>query len=104
MLQFSWDQANIDHIARHNITPDEVEQVVNNDPFDICQYIRNGEERLNQIGETNAGRVLVVITTERDNRIRVVTAHPADRTLRKLYEQWKEAAHATDPEDTQVQE
>ena len=26
-LRFEWDDANIDYIARHNYTPDEVEEV-----------------------------------------------------------------------------
>ena len=30
--------ANINHIARHSVSPEEVEQVVGNDPFDLEQY------------------------------------------------------------------
>ena len=99
-MPFLWDAGNIDHIARHNISPEEAEQVVENDPFDIARYLRNGEERLNQVGETDAGRVLVVVTTQRGEDIRVVTAHPADRDMRALYAQMKEAANAGDAEDT----
>lgn len=95
-MPFLWDAGNIDHIARHNISPEEAEQVVENDPFDIARYLRNGEERLNQVGETNAGRVLVIVTTQRGEDTRVVTAHPADRDMRALYAQMKEAANAGD--------
>ena len=99
-MPFVWDAGNIDHIARHDISPEEAEQVVENDPFDITRYLRNGEERLNQVGETDAGRVLVVVTTQRGEDTRVVTAHPADRDMRALYAQMKEAANAGDAEDT----
>ena len=99
-MPFVWDAGNIDHIARHDISPEEAEQVVENDPFDIARYLRNGEERLNQVGETDAGRVLVVVTTQRGEDTRVVTAHPADRDMRALYAQMKEAANAGDVEDT----
>ncbi len=99
-MQFLWDAGNIDHIARHCILPDEAEQVIENDPFDVVRYLRNGEERLNQVGETDAGRVLVVVTMTRGEYIRVVTAHPADRDMRALYAQMKEATNAGDAEDT----
>ncbi len=98
-MPFLWDAGNIDHIARHDILPEEAEQVLENDPFDIARYFRNGEERLNQVGETDAGRVLVVVTTQRGEDTRVVTAHPADRDMRALYAQMKEADHAGSAED-----
>lgn len=52
------------------------------------------------VGETDAGRVLVVVTTQRGEDTRVVTAHPADRDMRALYAQLKEATNAGDAEDT----
>jgi uncharacterized DUF497 family protein len=33
-LVFDWDKANLAHIARHNVTPEEVEQVFANGPMD----------------------------------------------------------------------
>jgi uncharacterized protein len=84
-MQFDWDAANIRHIARHKVTPEEAEQVVENNPLDLAGQLVNGEERILHLGETAAGRVLVVITTERDGLIRVVTAHPATRQMRKFY-------------------
>ena len=75
MAGFNWDSANINHIARHDLTHEQVEQVIQNDPVDVARYLRNGEERLHQVGETDDGLVLVVITTVRRDLIRVVTAH-----------------------------
>jgi uncharacterized protein len=71
---FHWDAGNVDHIAKHGITPAEAEQVILNNPFDLELQVRNGETRIPQLGETDGGRVLVVVTTMRDELIRVVTA------------------------------
>ena len=84
-MLFDWDKANVAHIALHRVTPPEAEQVVLNDPLDLSFETSSGEERTAQVGETDAGRVLVVITTMRDDLIRVVTAFPAAKRLRKLY-------------------
>jgi uncharacterized DUF497 family protein len=82
---FDWDEANIAHIAEHDVTTSEAEEVVSNSPLDIGKQARNGEERLMQIGETLSGRVLIVITTLRGKRTRVVTAFPANRAYRAFY-------------------
>ena len=95
-----WDAGNIDHIALHDVVPEEAEQALVNDSFETARYFRNGEERLNTVGVTDSGRVLVVVTTERGESTRVVTAHPADRDVRALYAQMKEAGDAGDFEDT----
>jgi hypothetical protein len=34
-LNFDWDEANQDHLARHGVTPHEAEEVVLGDPLDI---------------------------------------------------------------------
>jgi len=41
-MKFQWDEANRDHIARHNISPEEFEQVIKNGPLDLkVEYIEN---------------------------------------------------------------
>lgn len=82
---FAWDSANIEHVARHCVSPEEAEQVVENNPIDLPVQIRNGEERLPHLGTTDDGRVLVVVTVDRDQMVRVVTAFPADRDMRKYH-------------------
>jgi len=82
---FDWDDANRKHVADHGVTPSEAEEIIANDPLDLELQLINGEERLLQIGETNALRVLVVVTTWRGNKIRVVTAFPATPQLREFY-------------------
>src|SRR5271165_1709493 len=84
-LQFDWNRENIDHLALHQISPAEAEQVILNRPVDLEAQIRNGEERIPHIGETSAGRILVVVTTALDKRIRVVTAWPANKNYRRYF-------------------
>ncbi len=82
---FEWDEHNLSHIASHRISFQEIEQVIENNPFDIESTFRHGETRTLSIGETNRGRILVVVTTARAERIRVVTAYPAKKRLREFY-------------------
>ncbi|HEY4357842.1 MAG TPA: BrnT family toxin [Acidobacteriaceae bacterium] len=84
-MPFHWNTANIEHIALHNVTPDEAEQVIENDPLDVDARICNGEMRTVHLGETDASRVLFVVITERDGMLRVVTAFEADRRARRFY-------------------
>lgn len=44
-----------------------------------------GEERIVQVGATDKGRILLVVTTWREEMIRVVTAYPAPKQLREFY-------------------
>ncbi len=82
---FLWDDANTGHIARHNVSCQEAEQVLNNHPLDIEEQLVESELRWMQLGETDADRVLIVISTMRGDDIRVVTAFEAEPRLRRLY-------------------
>ncbi len=102
MLKYQWDTANISHIAKHSISAEEAEQVIENDPIDVGERLRNGETRFVQIGETATGRILTVVATMRQNLIRVVTAHPANRAQRRFYAEHKDIENAQDFDDTRV--
>jgi uncharacterized DUF497 family protein len=82
---FLWDRENLSHIARHDVSRDEAEQVIENNPLDLERQIRNGEERILHLGETATGRVRFVVVTVRNRILRVVTAFPAKRKARKFY-------------------
>jgi len=84
-LVFEWDDANLGHIARHQVSPEQAEQVIENDPLDLEAEAVNGEERTTSIGCTLRNRFLVVVTTLRGTRVRVVTAFPAPKALIDLY-------------------
>ena len=82
-LVFNWDAANIAHVARHNVTPEEVEQVFANDPMDLGAEVVEGEERYTSVGHTNRFRVLVLAWTMRGDATRAITAFDASERLIK---------------------
>ena len=58
-MVFAWDDANRGHIARHGVTCDEAEQVVERARAPFPQNA--GEDRLLVWGATLAGRMLQVV-------------------------------------------
>jgi uncharacterized DUF497 family protein len=84
-LFFDWNDANITHIARHNVTQEEAEQVFANDPLDLDAEIVDGEERYTSVGHTNRLRVLIMVWTMRDDMTRPITAFGASERLAKRY-------------------
>jgi uncharacterized DUF497 family protein len=82
---FNWDSGNIDHIAEHEVDPEEAEQAILGDPLDVGCEVVNGEERWSYLGETNEGRILRVAITMRGDRIRVLTAFEPSRYHKNLY-------------------
>lgn len=91
-MDFDWDQANIAHIALHNIDPEEAEEaVLDENALDFPAHRGpKGQRRFGVIGKALSERVLVVILEEREDRFRVVTARVTDKGERKLYEQEKQ--------------
>jgi len=103
-LIFAWDEANRNHVSRHGITPEEAEEAVLGDPLDMeLQIAGEGsrEERLQQLGETAAGRILQLVTTWRDGKVRVISAWDAPRQL-KLYYLAEMRRRYGDTEDSEV--
>ncbi len=92
-MQFDWNEAITSHIARHHITPEEAEQVIENDSFDGGSAFLNGELRRVHIGETDMGRVLAVVVTERGEMLRVVTARDRRPNERGFFAIHKAAAN-----------
>ncbi len=89
-IEFEWDEANIGHLARHSVLPEEAEQVILNDPVGLGIGIVEGEERYLNLGATVQGRVLLVVTTSREDRVRVVTAFEPIKRLIQFYYQERE--------------
>jgi len=81
--EFEWDDDNIRHIAKHHVSPEEVEDVA----FDDEPWIRRGKkERRYMLGYTIGGRYLFVVYVVKGGGIaRVITAMDMDAKTRKLY-------------------
>ena len=80
-----WDPWNVDHIARHHVTPEEVEAVCHGTPVINLTY----KGRLRIVGPTRSRKMLPVILapTNEQGVYYPVTARPADRKERRNYEQ-----------------
>ena len=89
-IEFDWDKANIGHLARHRVLPEEAEQVILNNPVDLGMEIVGREERYLNLGATVRRRVLLVVTTWREERVRVVTAFEPIKRLIEFYSRERE--------------
>lgn len=81
-----WDEWNIGHIARHGVTPDEVEQVRQGD----FVYWEADKGRIMLVGETKAGRLIsAVLSYKGEGRYYPITSHTASRKQRRRYQELK---------------
>jgi uncharacterized DUF497 family protein len=86
-VAFSWDEANVRHLARHNVTPEEAEQCYRNDPLIVEEQYESGEERFLALGENHAARRPAFVFTIRGDKVRFVTAYPMTRDQQQEFEE-----------------
>lgn len=81
-----WDEWNIDHIARHNVEPEEVEEVCKSK--NLFTRGRNGSYKV--IGQTDDGRYLAIILSPRPGgRFYPITARSADDKEKRRFKNEK---------------
>lgn len=83
--EFDWDESNIEHIARHHVKPEDVEEVA----LDDDPHLRRSGEIRYLYGQTVSGRYLFTVCVLRQKHIRVVTSRDMDEKERRLYRVWK---------------
>ena len=85
-----WPEDRIDHIARHSVTPEEVEEVCFGRPF-VQRAKSEGKNPVYYVlGQTNAGRYLFCVTIQfPDGKGYPVTARPMTDKEKRRYKQWK---------------
>ncbi len=78
---FEWDDINVAHIARHNVTPEEVEEA-----FESRHRIRRSRAgRYALLGRSATGRYLMVAFIIRAGTVRAITARDMTSTEKRLY-------------------
>ena len=90
-IKLRWSEYRIQHIARHNITPEEVEEVIYKDKY--CFMVRRekaikipGNYLYAVFGSTLQGRLLMVLLLNADSTNYIpVTARDMDYTEKKYY-------------------
>jgi uncharacterized DUF497 family protein len=85
IVEFEWDEANKQHVARHGISPEEAEEAVTIDPLDADVQQHESEPRVLCFGRTKSGRLLTVLYAERAGKVRVVTAYEMTKPQQSLY-------------------
>lgn len=94
-FEFEWDSGNYSKSARkHGVISEEIESV-----FELRMAAPLGrqfspsvdEERLCIVGPSSAGRLLSVVFTLREGRVRPISCRPASRKEHKLYEEVRKA-------------
>jgi uncharacterized DUF497 family protein len=84
-VEFDWDVGNLQHIARHGVSPKEAEEAVLIEPLEADVQPHEGEERVLCFGRTKSVRLLTILHTERRGKIRVVTAYEMTKLQQRLY-------------------
>lgn len=88
--EFVWPEDRVEHIARHGVTPDEVEQVCFG--RSLVQKAKSGGPSpvYYVLGETESGRHLFCVVIQfPDRRGYPVAARPMTDPEKRRYRQWK---------------
>jgi uncharacterized protein len=98
MLLFEWDTNKAKKNLRiHDVTFDEASTAFG-DTLSLTIYdpLHSGEEdRMVLIGSSHKNRLLVIVHTERKDKIRIISARKATKNERKQYEEnAKRSRHA----------
>ena len=79
---FEWRESNLEHILKHGVTPQEVEESCYNQP--ICRKTKN--ELYLIYGQTDAGRYLFsVVRYQYKGLVYVITARTMNKSEQKYY-------------------
>jgi len=82
---FEWDEHNLRKIRAHGIRREEAEQALGNNPVLAYEQTVDGEIRFMYYSETDAGRLLATVHTERGSGLRVVTAYDLGAAQKRDY-------------------
>lgn len=89
-IEFLWDTANIDkNKLKHQVSSSESEEVFyDNNKVTIKDVIHSvQEDRFIVLGKTKKARLLFVVYTKRNNKVRIISARDTDKKETKLYEE-----------------
>lgn len=90
IYEFIWNQDRIDHIARHAVVPEEVEETCFGIPF-VQRAKSTGDNPVYYVlGQTETGRYLFCVVIQfPDGRGYPVTARSMTDKEKQKYQQWR---------------
>jgi uncharacterized DUF497 family protein len=85
-LVFDWDPANLEHIKKHKVEYNECEDIFFIDPIYFADEKHSqNEERYLAYGITNEDRLLTLVFTIRNSKIRIVSARDQNKKEKEIY-------------------
>lgn len=88
--RFIWPEERIEHIARHGVTPPEVEEACFNLPLVLRAKSVGVNPVYHVLGQTDNGRYLFCVVIQfPDGNGYPVTARPMTDKEKRRYRQWK---------------
>lgn len=87
-FEFEWDKGNNEKPKKHGLTLGETEETFfDKNKVTFKDILHSGrEERFRILGKTKKGKLLFVVFTKRNSKIRVVTARRINKKEVYLYE------------------
>ncbi len=87
-IEFEWDEDKAQSNARkHGVTFSEAAEAFFDPFYQGGDASVDDEQRDFIVGYSLSQRILLVVYTERDERTRIISVRPANRSERKLYEE-----------------
>jgi hypothetical protein len=90
---FEWDNHNSGKIIeKHGVTPVECEQVFFNLPVIAGDDVKHSEteNRFYVLGQTDSSRLLFLVFTAREDKLRVISARDVNKKERRVYQTYEE--------------
>ena len=92
-IKFDWDLWNVQkNEVKHGVSSAEAESSFYDDNYSLFRDLKHSsklEQRYVLYGKSSEGRVLMVGFTLRKNSVRIITARPASKKEREVYESEK---------------
>jgi len=87
--KISWDQETVNHISKHLVSPEEVEEILFNN-LGPPLIMRGKEGRYLAYGKTHGGRLLLVVWVFRHRKTKIITTRDMTQREKRFYRRSKE--------------
>ena len=84
----SWDQDTVDHISRHSVSPEDVEEVLFNE-VNPPLIMRGKEGKYLAYGKTDGSRLLLVVWAAKYRKTKIITARDMSKKEKQFYNRRK---------------
>lgn len=90
IFEFQWDKGNIEKNKKHKVEDKEAEEAFLDDGKVILKdklHSTGLEERFIILGKTKRNRLLYIVFTQRDDKLRIISARDINKKEVYLYEE-----------------